>query len=62
MAMGAKVVMRKPGKLVRLNWLVRGIDAFMNGEAHSDGLFLRWDLSKELRRLTGEPKQGVGLK
>jgi len=59
MAMGAKVVMRKPGKLVRLNWLVRGIDAFMNGEAHTDGLFLRWDLSKELRRLTGEPKQGV---
>jgi hypothetical protein len=62
MAMGAKGVMRKPGKLVRLNWLIRGIEAFMNGETHSDGLFLRWNLSQELRRLTGEPKQGVGLK
>ena len=62
MAMGAKITMRKPGKLVRLNWLIRGIDAFMNGETHTDGLFLRWDLSKELRRLTGEPKQGVGRK
>ena len=62
MAMNAKGVMRKPGKLTRLNWLVRGIDAFMNGETHSDGLFLRWNLSQDLRRLTGEPKQGVGLK
>jgi len=62
MAMGAKVSMRKPGKLVRLNWLIRGIDAFMNGETHSDGLFLRWNLSQELRRLTGEPKQGVARK
>ena len=62
MAMGAKVGIRKPGKLVRLNWLIRGIDAFMNGETHSDGLFLRWNLSQELRRLTGEPKQGVGRK
>jgi len=62
MAMGAKVSMRKPGKLTRLNWLIRSIDAFMNGETHSDGLFLRWNLSQELRRLTGEPKQGVGLK
>ena len=62
MAMGAKVGIRKPGKLVRLNWLIRGIDAFMNGEVHSDGLFLRWNLSQELRRLTGEPKQGIGRK
>ena len=62
MAVGAKSVLRKPGKLVRLNWLVRGIDAFMNEETHSDGLFLRWDLSKELRRLTGEPKQGAERK
>jgi len=62
MARGARVGMRKPGKLVRLNWLIRGIDAFMNGETHSDGLFLRWNLSQELRRLTGEPKQGVGRK
>ena len=62
MAIGAKVRTRKPGKLVRLNWLIRGVDAFMNGESHSDGLFLRWNLSQELRRLTGEPKQGVGRK
>jgi len=62
MVMGAKVGIRKPGKLVRLNWLIRGIDAFMNGEVHSDGLFLRWNLSQELRRLTGEPKQGIGRK
>ena len=62
MAMGAKVGMRKPGKLTRLNWLIRGIEGFMNGETHSDGLFLRLNLSQELRRLTGEPKQGVGRK
>ena len=62
LVMEAKVGIRKPGKLVRLNWLIRGIDAFMNGETHSDGLFLRWNLSQELRRLTGEPKQGVGRK
>ena len=62
MVMGSKVGIRKPGKLVRLNWLIRGIDAFMNGEVHSDGLFLRWNLSQELRRLTGEPKQGIGRK
>jgi len=45
---------RKPPKIVKLNWLVRALDAAINGEEYSKALFLRWDGSKELRGFTGE--------
>jgi len=54
LALRAKLAARKPNKLVKLNWLVRAIDAAINEEEHSTYHFLRWNGSKELRMITGE--------
>jgi len=54
LAMKAKGMPRKPHKLLRLNWLIRAFDARLNGESHASGRFLRWDVSKKMRLLTGE--------
>lgn len=54
LAIRAKVAARKPQKLVKFNWLIRAIDASLNGETHNSYHFLRWDGSKQLRLITGE--------
>ena len=54
LALRAKGAPRKPNKLVKMNWLVRAIDASLSLEEHASSLFLRWDASKELRLIKGE--------
>ena len=54
MAMKAKGMSRRPHKLMRLNWLIRAIDAKLNNEKHPSARFLRWDIGRKLRLLTGE--------
>ena len=54
MALGAKAKQRQPHKLLKLNWLVRALDARLNGESFGSGQFLRWDAGKPLRLFTGE--------
>jgi hypothetical protein len=54
LAIRAKVQARKPHKMVKLNWLVRAMDAAVNNEEYAKAHFLRWDGSKELRSFTGE--------
>jgi hypothetical protein len=46
--------------LFRYHVMVRGAKVGIRNPGY--GLFLRWNLSQELRRLTGEPKQGIGRK
>jgi len=58
LALKAKVMQRRPHKLLRLNWLVRAFDARLNGESHASGRFLRWDASKRMRLFTGEEITG----
>ena len=54
LALRAKRAPRKPNKLVKMNWLVRAIDATLNFERHTSYHFLRWNAGKELRLITGE--------
>ena len=54
MALGARAKQRQPHKLLKLNWLVRALDARLNGESFGSGQFLRWDAGKPLRLFTGE--------
>lgn len=57
-AIRAKAQSRKPHKLVKLNWLVRGLDAALNREDHDTYHFLRWNPANELRLFTGEELNG----
>lgn len=57
----AKASARKPHKLVKFNWLIRAIDASLNGEEHASYHFLRWDISKQLRMITGESAEPKAL-
>ena len=58
MALRAKAAPRKPNKLVKLQWLVRAMDAAVGREEHKSAHFLRWDGNKELRLFTGEELNG----
>ena len=54
LALRAKRAPRKPHKLVKMNWLVRAMDASLGGEEHATYHFLRWHSGKELRMIKGE--------
>tara|TARA_R110002020_G_scaffold18695_2_gene64978 strand:- start:18935 stop:19858 length:924 start_codon:yes stop_codon:yes gene_type:complete len=52
--MMVKSQQRGPSRLVKINWLVRALDAAVNREEYKGTRFLRWDGSKPLRMFTGE--------
>jgi hypothetical protein len=59
LAARAKAAARKTDKIVRLNWLIRAVDASLRGEEHSSFHYLRWNVSKKLRFLTDEGVEGT---
>jgi len=61
LASRAKASARKPHKLVKFNWLIRAIDGSLNREQQRSYHFLRWDVSKELRLITGEDVSAPAL-